>query len=342
MRDRDLVRWLVLASRARCSRPRTASSSQGGAGPAPVPLDRSQRRQGRRPWSGARRRRRRAGRRRSRSAWPATRFWPKSVIAWLVLSVVFLLLSVQFVSPTRRWRLRRDAGDDRCRPHERVPGATFAARAPGRSGPADRASRPIPRARLGGPARSGPAPSCGPRCCRIDVGCGSGGSSGGPGSRWPRVAVAELVLWTLARFVPLAAAPRHRRGDPARRACSAGWSPAIRARPGLGETALAVDVEGRLGDRLSSALELAVEFPASARPAAGRRRRRDGRGRATGRARPRPTVRPPPAARRPRRRRGSSRRASSRPASRGAGRGAPWSRRCCSCRSCSSRTRRTP
>ncbi len=34
-------------------------------------------------------------------------FWPKSVATWLILSLVFLLLSVQFVSPTRRWRLRR-------------------------------------------------------------------------------------------------------------------------------------------------------------------------------------------------------------------------------------------
>ncbi len=33
--------------------------------------------------------------------------WPKSVATWLVLSVIFLLLSVQSVSPTRRWRLRR-------------------------------------------------------------------------------------------------------------------------------------------------------------------------------------------------------------------------------------------
>ena len=33
--------------------------------------------------------------------------WPKSVVTWLVLSVVFLALSVQFVSPTRRWRLGR-------------------------------------------------------------------------------------------------------------------------------------------------------------------------------------------------------------------------------------------
>jgi ABC-type transport system involved in multi-copper enzyme maturation permease subunit len=31
--------------------------------------------------------------------------WEQTVIAWLVLSLVFLLLSVQFVSPTRRWRL---------------------------------------------------------------------------------------------------------------------------------------------------------------------------------------------------------------------------------------------
>ncbi len=33
--------------------------------------------------------------------------WPKSVNTWLVLSVIFLALSVQFVSPTRRFRLRR-------------------------------------------------------------------------------------------------------------------------------------------------------------------------------------------------------------------------------------------
>jgi ABC-type transport system involved in multi-copper enzyme maturation permease subunit len=38
---------------------------------------------------------------------PDTALWPKTVIAWLILSAVFLVLSVQFVSPTRRWRLRR-------------------------------------------------------------------------------------------------------------------------------------------------------------------------------------------------------------------------------------------
>jgi ABC-type transport system involved in multi-copper enzyme maturation permease subunit len=32
-------------------------------------------------------------------------FWPHSVIAWAVASVVLILLSVQLVSPTRRWRL---------------------------------------------------------------------------------------------------------------------------------------------------------------------------------------------------------------------------------------------
>jgi ABC-type transport system involved in multi-copper enzyme maturation permease subunit len=33
-------------------------------------------------------------------------FWPKSVVAWLVLSLILVLLTVQFVSPTRRWRIR--------------------------------------------------------------------------------------------------------------------------------------------------------------------------------------------------------------------------------------------
>jgi ABC-type transport system involved in multi-copper enzyme maturation permease subunit len=33
--------------------------------------------------------------------------WTKSVATWLVLSAIFIILSVQAVSPTRRWRLRR-------------------------------------------------------------------------------------------------------------------------------------------------------------------------------------------------------------------------------------------
>ena len=35
--------------------------------------------------------------------------WPKTVAMWLGMSVFFLLLSVQAVSPTRRWRIRRRA-----------------------------------------------------------------------------------------------------------------------------------------------------------------------------------------------------------------------------------------
>ena len=34
-------------------------------------------------------------------------FWPRSLQAWGVMSVVFILLSIQLVSPTRRWRLLR-------------------------------------------------------------------------------------------------------------------------------------------------------------------------------------------------------------------------------------------
>ena len=34
-------------------------------------------------------------------------FWTRSVVTWLLLTVIFLLISIQFVSPTRRWRLHR-------------------------------------------------------------------------------------------------------------------------------------------------------------------------------------------------------------------------------------------
>ena len=37
--------------------------------------------------------------------------WPKTVATWLILSAIFLLLSVQAVSPTRRWHIRRGAPD---------------------------------------------------------------------------------------------------------------------------------------------------------------------------------------------------------------------------------------
>ena len=32
-------------------------------------------------------------------------FWPRAVVAWITLSIVLILASVQLVSPTRRWRL---------------------------------------------------------------------------------------------------------------------------------------------------------------------------------------------------------------------------------------------
>ena len=34
-------------------------------------------------------------------------FWPRSLQAWGVMSVIFILLSIQLVSPTRRWRVLR-------------------------------------------------------------------------------------------------------------------------------------------------------------------------------------------------------------------------------------------
>jgi ABC-2 type transport system permease protein len=37
----------------------------------------------------------------------ADNLWPKSVIAWIVLSVILVVASVQLVTPTRRWRLPR-------------------------------------------------------------------------------------------------------------------------------------------------------------------------------------------------------------------------------------------
>jgi hypothetical protein len=81
------------------------------------------------------------------------------------------------------------------------------------------------------------------------------------------VMIAEALLWTVARFIPLEAAPVIGAAIPLIGALGL-LAAAIVARPSLGETALAVDVEAGLGDRVSSALELAVGFPASATPLA--------------------------------------------------------------------------
>ena len=81
------------------------------------------------------------------------------------------------------------------------------------------------------------------------------------------IAVGEAVLWTVARFVPLEAAPVIAVTIPIVVALIL-LIAVLRARPSIGETALAVDVEGGLGDRVSSAMELAVGYPASATPPA--------------------------------------------------------------------------
>ena len=82
------------------------------------------------------------------------------------------------------------------------------------------------------------------------------------------LAIAEAALWTVARFVPFEAAPIIGLAMPVVVAVGL-LVAAVSARPSIGETALAVDAEGGLGDRVSSALELAVGFPASATPAEG-------------------------------------------------------------------------
>ncbi|HEU5202746.1 MAG TPA: hypothetical protein VFU17_00475, partial [Candidatus Limnocylindrales bacterium] len=79
------------------------------------------------------------------------------------------------------------------------------------------------------------------------------------------VLAAELVLWTVARFVAIEYAPLIAVAIPVI-GLVALIGAAIQARPSIGETALAVDAEGRLGDRVSSALELAVAYPAAAGP----------------------------------------------------------------------------
>jgi hypothetical protein len=38
---------------------------------------------------------------------PQDSYWPRSMLAMLVTAAVLIILSVQLVSPTRRWRLRR-------------------------------------------------------------------------------------------------------------------------------------------------------------------------------------------------------------------------------------------
>jgi hypothetical protein len=79
------------------------------------------------------------------------------------------------------------------------------------------------------------------------------------------VAVAELALWTLARVVPIELAPAIAAAIPAVGVAVLATL-TLRARPSLGEAAIAVDREGGLGDRAATALALAVAAPALAGP----------------------------------------------------------------------------
>jgi hypothetical protein len=38
---------------------------------------------------------------------PRDTFWPRSLEAWGVMSLIFILASIQLVTPTRRWRFLR-------------------------------------------------------------------------------------------------------------------------------------------------------------------------------------------------------------------------------------------
>ena len=72
----------------------------------------------------------------------------------------------------------------------------------------------------------------------------------------------EAGLWALARVVPLERAPVIAAAIPVVAAVVL-LIVAVMARPSIGETAIAVDVEGGLRDRLTSALALANKNPAS-------------------------------------------------------------------------------
>ncbi|HVL53494.1 MAG TPA: hypothetical protein VM344_04485, partial [Vitreimonas sp.] len=86
---------------------------------------------------------------------------------------------------------------------------------------------------------------------------------------WMAVAVvvgAELLLWSAARVVPIESAPMLGAGLPVLGLLGL-LAAAVACRPGLGETALALDAEAQLGDRMTSALALAAATPAAAGPA---------------------------------------------------------------------------
>ncbi len=80
------------------------------------------------------------------------------------------------------------------------------------------------------------------------------------------VLVAEVVVFTLARIIPVELLPTIAAAIPVMGLVGLVWLAGL-ARPTLGETALAIDAEAHLGDRVASALALAVSFPELAAPA---------------------------------------------------------------------------
>jgi len=80
------------------------------------------------------------------------------------------------------------------------------------------------------------------------------------------VLAAESTLWAAARIVPLEFAPALAAGLPVLGALGLAVL-AARSRPSIGETAIAVDCEAGLLDRLTSSLSLAAAVPGAAGPA---------------------------------------------------------------------------
>ena len=208
-------------------------------------------------------------RRRRRSGSPRDAFWPKSVVAWLVLSVVFLLLSVQFVSPTRRWRLRAVRQRQPRTPPDAHPRRARAVGSP--RGPAGRrpSSRPIPRAVADRAARSRPArPSERPAPAPPPPVA--------PAARPARLDRARGRRRRRARALdrrpvrPARVGAGRRRRDPGRRPPRLARGRRAGAARGSARRRWPSTPRVGLGDRVSSALELAVGVP-GARP--GRRRR---------------------------------------------------------------------
>ena len=139
--------------------------------------------------------------------------WPESVATWLVVSLVLLVLTVQFVSPdpalapSSSFAPSPPATRTGIGHHEHpavCPGSAAFARPQAKVRPAG--SRPI-HARLWRGRWIRSCWTCAPRSSPIGAACGCAGWSAAPGSRLPPSRLPSSTLWTLARLVPLPVAP---------------------------------------------------------------------------------------------------------------------------------------